>query len=84
MEKFIHLDAKTVELAAISASIAGGCLPCLNYHFKKAIEIGCTVDQASEAIELGKMIRQKPIEDILEKAEKLIQDTIKNNLNIIK
>ena len=81
MEKFIHLEAKTVELAAISASIAGGCLSCLNYHFKKAIEIGCTVDQATEAIELGKMIKQKPIADIFEKAERLIQDTIKNNLN---
>ena len=40
MENFKHLDARTVELAAISASIAGGCLPCLDYHFKKALEIG--------------------------------------------
>jgi AhpD family alkylhydroperoxidase len=45
MNKFRHLDVKTAELAAISASISGGCLPCLNYHFKKAIEIGCTVGQ---------------------------------------
>ena len=81
MEEFKHLDAKTVELAGISASIAGGCLPCLNYHFKKAIEIGCTVDQTREAIELGKMIKQKRIADIFEKAERLIQYTIKNNLN---
>jgi len=83
MENFKHLDEKTVELAAISASIAGGCLPCLNYHFKKAIEIGCTVNQTREAIELGKMIKQKPISDILEKADKLIQDTIKKNLKQI-
>jgi AhpD family alkylhydroperoxidase len=84
MEKFRHLDAKTVELAAISASISGGCLPCLNYHFKKALDIGCTVDQVSEAIKLGKMIKQKPIKDIFEKAEKLIQDAIEINLNQIK
>lgn len=81
MENFKHLDARTVELAAISASIAGGCLPCLNYHFKKALEIGCTLEQASEAVELGKMIKQKPIADIFEKAEKLIHNTIKNNKN---
>jgi AhpD family alkylhydroperoxidase len=81
MEKFKHLDPKTAELAAISASIAGGCLPCLNYHFKKALETGCTLEQASEAIELGKMIKQKPIADIFEKAEKLIQNTIENNKN---
>ena len=72
MEKFKHLDAKTTELAGVAASIAGGCRPCLDYHFKKALELGCTKEQASEAIELGKMIKQRPINDIYEHAEKLL------------
>jgi AhpD family alkylhydroperoxidase len=72
MHKFEHLDAKTVELAGVAASIAGGCRPCLDYHFKKAIEIGCTIDQVNEAIELGKMIKQRPIKDIYEHADNLI------------
>ncbi|MDP4289739.1 MAG: carboxymuconolactone decarboxylase family protein [Bacteroidota bacterium] len=72
MNKFKHLDAKTIELAAIAASIAGGCQPCLDYHFKEAIKIGCTIDQITEAVELGKMIRQRPITDIYDQAEKLI------------
>jgi AhpD family alkylhydroperoxidase len=72
MEKFNHLDAKTIELAGISASIAGGCRPCLDYHFKKALEVGCTIGQVREAIELGKMIKQRPIKDIYEHAENLI------------
>lgn len=72
MEQFKYLDSKTIELAGISASIAGGCLPCLDYHFKKALEVGCTLEQAKEAIELGKMIKQRPIKDIYEQADKLI------------
>jgi AhpD family alkylhydroperoxidase len=72
MEKFNHLDAKTIELAGISASVAGGCRPCLDYHFKKALEVGCTIDQVREAIELGEMIKQRPIKDICEHAENLI------------
>ena len=72
MEQFKNLDAKTIELAGIAASVAGGCRPCLDYHFKKAIEIGCTPYQAKEAIDLGKMIKQRPIKDINEQAEKLI------------
>ncbi|MDZ7778023.1 MAG: carboxymuconolactone decarboxylase family protein [Bacteroidales bacterium] len=72
MEKFKHLDAKTIELAGIAASIAGGCRPCLDYHFKKALELGCTKEQAREAIELGKMVKQRPINDIYEHAEKLL------------
>jgi len=54
MEQFKHLDPKTIELAGISASIAGGCRPCLDYHFKKAIELGCNLKQVKEAIELVK------------------------------
>ncbi len=77
MEQFKHLDAKTIELAGIAASIAGGCRPCLDYHFKTALEIGCTIEPAKEVIELGKMIKQRPIKDIYEQAEKLIEKTDK-------
>ena len=75
MEQFKHLDAKTIELAGIAASIAGGCGPCLDYHFKKAIEIGCTIEQTKEALELGKMIKQRPIKDIYEHADKLLNNS---------
>lgn len=77
MENFKYLDSKTVELAGIAASIAGGCRPCLDYHFKKAIEVGCTIEEAKEAVELGKMIKQRPINDIYDQAEKLIEKTDK-------
>ena len=77
MENFKYLDSKTIELAGIAASIAGGCRRCLDYHFKKAIEVGCTPDQVKESIELGKMIKQRPIKDIYEHAENLINN-IKN------
>lgn len=73
MENFKHLDEKTIELAGIAASIAGGCRPCLDYHFKKALEVGCTPAEAREAVELGKMIKQRPIKDIYEQAEKLLE-----------
>lgn len=79
MDKFKHLDSKTVELAGIAASIAGGCKPCLDYHFKKALEIGCTAGEAEEAIELGKMIRQRPVKDIYEQAKKLIGKNAKTD-----
>jgi len=84
MNKFEHLEDKTIEIAGISASIAGGCRPCLDYHFKKALEIGCSIDQIKEAVELGKMIKQRPINDIYEHAEKLLgKDISDNNKGII-
>ena len=77
MKGFKYLDGKTVELAGIAASIAGGCRTCLDFHFKKALEIGCTIEQAEEAIELGKMIKERPIKDIYEQAEKLTLGKLK-------
>lgn len=79
MDQFKHLDSKTIELAGIAASIAGGCKPCLDYHFKKALDIGCTAGETEEAIELGKMIKQRPIKDIYEHAEKLIGKKTKSD-----
>jgi len=76
MEQFKHLDPKTIDLVGISASIAGGCCPCLDYHYKKAIELGCNLNQVKEAIELGKMIKQRPINDIYKQAEKLINEEL--------
>jgi AhpD family alkylhydroperoxidase len=81
MDDFKHLDSKTIELAGIAASIAGGCKPCLDYHFKKALEIGCTPGETEEAVELGKMIKQRPINDIIKQAEILVKKSI-NILNI--
>lgn len=80
MGKFKHLDEKTIELAGIAASVAGGCRPCLDFHFEKALELGCSMEQAEEAIELGKMIKQRPINDIYEHADKLINNV--KSLNI--
>jgi AhpD family alkylhydroperoxidase len=76
MKQFKHLDTKIIELAGIAASISGGCRPCLDYHFKKAIELGCSLDQVKEAIEIGKMIKQRPINDIYKHAEKLINEEL--------
>ncbi len=77
MKKFQYLDDKTIELAGVAASVAGGCWSCLDYHFKKALEVGCTTDQLGEVIELGKMIKERPLKDIYDQAEKLIKKELK-------
>jgi AhpD family alkylhydroperoxidase len=76
MKPIKHLDVKTTELAGVSASIAGGCRPCFDYHFKRALEVGCTIEQIKEAIELGKMIKQRPIKNLNEHADRLINNKL--------
>ncbi|PJB00540.1 MAG: alkylhydroperoxidase AhpD family core domain protein [Ignavibacteriales bacterium CG_4_9_14_3_um_filter_30_11] len=66
------LDSKIAELISIGASIGGNCLPCLRYHFAEALKIGCTISEIEESIKLGKMVKERPINDIYKLAEDLI------------
>ncbi|MCL5027385.1 MAG: carboxymuconolactone decarboxylase family protein [Bacteroidetes bacterium] len=68
-----NLEPKIAELIAIGASIGGNCLPCLRFHFAEAIKNGCTIQEIEEAIKLGKMVKERPINDIYKIAEDLIR-----------
>lgn len=72
MENYVFLDPKTTELIAIGASIGGNCLPCLRYHFAEAVKNGCTVEEIEEAVSIGKMVKERPINDIYKLADDLI------------
>lgn len=66
------LDPKVTELIAIGTSIGGGCMPCLRYHIAEAIRLGVSIDEIEEAIKLGKMTKERAINDIYKLAEDLI------------
>jgi len=66
------LGASVRELIGIGASIGGNCLPCLRYHFAEAIKVGCTSEEIAEAIELSKMVKDRPIQDISRLADELL------------
>lgn len=66
------LSPQTKELIAIGASIGGNCLPCLRYHFAEAIKLGVSIEEIKEAIELGKMVKERPINDIYKLADDLM------------
>lgn len=36
----MRLNDRTIELIAVGASITASCKPCLEYHVKKARELG--------------------------------------------
>ena len=66
------LTPQIKELVAIGSSIGGNCLPCLRYHFAEAIKLGVSIDEIKEAIELSKMVKERPINDIYKLADDLI------------
>lgn len=66
------LNPQITELVAIGASIGGNCLPCLRYHFAEAVKLGCTIQEIEEAVKIGKMVKERPINDIYKLADDLI------------
>lgn len=66
------LDEKTKELVALGAAVAGNCLPCLMYHFKKCEETGISSEDIAEAIEMAKTVKEVPIRRISELAQQLL------------
>lgn len=52
------MDATSKEIAAIAASVAGHCQPCLRHHLAKARELGVPERDIEEAIRLAKVISE--------------------------
>lgn len=73
MENTVSIfDPKITELISIGAAIGGNCLPCLRYHFAEAMRLGVPIDEIQEAIKIGKMVKERPINDIYKLAEDLL------------
>lgn len=62
------LDLKTKELIAIGASLVAKCQGCLEGHIKKALEIGVTKQEISDAIVVAIGIAAAAVMDMSDRA----------------
>jgi len=62
------LDLKTKELIAIGCSLVAKCEGCLEGHIKKALEIGATKQEISDAIVVAVGIAAAGVVDMSDKA----------------
>jgi len=68
------MNIKTKELIAIGASVTAHCVPCLQFHFKKARGSGATPKEIQEAIAVGRRVRKGAAETWEEAAAVLLQE----------
>ncbi len=64
----MSLNERDRELVAIGASIASNCVPCIEHHIAKAIELGLTPSELRQAIGMADKVRQVPAKKVLEAA----------------
>jgi 4-carboxymuconolactone decarboxylase len=67
------LSEKEKELVAIGSSIGGNCIPCLEYHYKRLVELGFSKEELKEAIDMAKKVKEAPNKKIYEAAASLNQ-----------
>lgn len=44
------LNKKVKELIALSCSVMADCVPCINWHYEKAVEAGASKEEIAEAL----------------------------------
>lgn len=69
-----HLDAKTQELISIAASLIAKCQGCVEGHIRKALSVGASKEEISEAISIALAINAAAIVDLT--------DVAANNLDL--
>ena len=56
------LDRKTAELVAVSAAVAIGCRPCIDFHMEVALNNGATFDELFEVIMISSLMAQSSVQ----------------------
>lgn len=51
------MDEKTRELIAIGAAYAGNCEACLGYHIRLGIQVGLSVEDVRDAIDIAQRVK---------------------------
>lgn len=73
----MKLDHRTLRLIAVGASVSANCQPCLQTNVTKALESGADEQEITEAIEVGKMVRQGAASKLDELADRWKQGSRK-------
>lgn len=74
------MDSMIKELIAVGAAATANCVPCLEFHYKKALELGASNDEIKEAIEVGRMVRRGAARSWDKEANKLIGAVPENEI----
>ena len=71
----VILDDKTMELIAIGAAVAGNCEACTLYHIHKAADVGASVQEVMQAIDIGTFVKEAAAKRIEHAVERIFKET---------
>ena len=51
------MDERTELLISLGAATAANCVPCFEYYFKKATDVGLTSEEMEKAVAIGNKVK---------------------------
>jgi AhpD family alkylhydroperoxidase len=78
----MSLTVKEKELVNIGASVANGCKPCTDYHFKKVRQAGATDEEIKDAITYAMLVRDSAKEIMENYGLQQLEPAIKEDLGL--
>ena len=75
----MSLSEKEKEMVALGSAIGGNCIPCLEWHYKKCVELGFSREEMQEAISMAKKVKAVPNNKIFETADKLLDQGVQTS-----
>lgn len=69
-----NLDAKTLALIGVGASVGANCFPCLEQKVTDALKAGASVEEIAQAVQLGEEAKMQPNQGIKALADMLLQN----------
>jgi AhpD family alkylhydroperoxidase len=68
------LDGKTKELIALSNSVMADCVPCIEYHYRKAVKAGASKEEMAESLAIAMSVsagsKQAKYTSVIDRLEK--------------
>jgi len=68
------LDGKTKELIALSNSVMADCVPCVEYHYRKAVKAGASKEEIAESLAIAMSVsagsKKAKYSSVIDKLEK--------------
>ncbi len=69
------------EMVAIRAAAGGNCIPCLEWHYKKSIELKIPKEDIKEVVDIAEKVKEVPIKKIYAVSDKLLSENRKGEIN---
>jgi len=68
------LDGKIKELIALSDSVMADCVPCIEYHYRKAVKAGASKEEIAESLAIAMSVsagsKQAKYTSVIDRLEK--------------